>query len=758
MGHILFAKGKRNTIPEVTGLQIQTAVNTVPIGIGYGCPRVPMNIIYANGFRSVKQKAGGGGKGSISGSKSEVTGYKYYATFIGALAEGPLESTGVIAMFENQKVYTPATLPAGKSITLFMGDSTQIAWSVISDKWPEDARAYRYTSYLGFNDYELDGSATIPQLNFIIQARFQATCPLYRYTAPDTSTWLFDADPALCINDFLTDPIYGVAFPEAYIGYDTLFTTPDGFDLDIGDATLSTYCQAVGFGWSTIINNQEPASSILDRWLKNLVIAPIWTGVELKFIPYCDSKVSTNPGYDDEKATVAKKYYTPAITPWFNLNDGDYLQAENADEDPVTLNRVDPWEVKNTVRVTFRDRYNYFNDNVAEAKDEIAATDFGPRVDRLGPADEFTLMAYASNAAQMQLQRNMSVKNRGSLTLGPQWCILEPMDVLTVTDAVLGLDQYPIRVTKIEEDEKGALKIEFEEFRAGSMQATIYDRQQNQAPVPTNTVIAAPSINDPIIFEPTHELLAAEGKSNPTIRMAISGGPGGIFDPNWGGSDIYISLDNVTYDKFGTVSAPSDMGVTSNSLPAYSGGNPDDTDTLQVSLFESDGSLTSVSPAAAASGVSLVVIVEPDGTFELLSYTNALLLGLNQYALTGLYRGLYGTQACAHSPNSWFAKVDGLMFEMPLQNAYIGKTLYAKFPSFNIFGLGNQTLDQAQVYQYTPAGYGVAVGANPLALALQAPGSFSVDLNNFYTNASFDLGAVGGECAPISFKVDLGNT
>jgi hypothetical protein len=128
----LFAKGKKNNIPEVTGLQIQTAVNVVPIAMCCGSPRVPINIIYANGFRSVKQKAsGGGGKGFMSSGKGDTVGFKYYATFIGAICEGELPSPGVAALFENQNVYTATTLPPKKHITYFSGSTTQTPWSVI---------------------------------------------------------------------------------------------------------------------------------------------------------------------------------------------------------------------------------------------------------------------------------------------------------------------------------------------------------------------------------------------------------------------------------------------------------------------------------------------------------------------------------------------------------------------------------------------------------------------------------------------------
>lgn len=752
----LFARNKKNAVPEVTGLQIQTAVNVVSIAICWGTPRVPINIIYANGFKSVKQKSGGaGGKGLFgNGGKGQVTGIKYYATFIGAMCEG--ETQTIAAMFENANVYTLATLPAGKAITYFNGSSTQNPWSAIANQWPEDAFSYRHTSYCGFDNYELDSSGTIPQINFLVVAKYAADFPLYRYTAPDTSTWLFDADPAEVVYDFLTNPTYGVMFPTSYIDTTTIYTSPDGFDSSIGDAALSTYCQAVGLGWSICLNNPEPASTILDRWFKNLAVAPLWTGNKLKFIPYADTKYTLNPGYDDAKAIVAKKYYTPTTTPLFSLKDDDFIQTEG-DEDPVVLSRIDTRDAKNIVRVNFRDRYNYFNDNVAEAKDELAMELYGPRLDNSGAAEEFSLMAYAANSAQLQLQRNQSVRNTATFKLPPQWVILEPMDVIVITETKLGLTEFPVRIRSVTEDEKGLLEFVCEEFRAGSMQPVLYNRQNNAPPPVIATAITAPSVNPPIILEPTAELLAARGESNPTVIVALSGGPNGVFDPNWGGADVYFSLDDITYSQFGTVTGPANMGVTANSLPAYSGGNPDTVDSLLVNLTESSGSLTSVTTTAAAAGESLAAIVEPDGTYELISFTDALLVGSSQYELTGLYRGMFGTQACAHNAGSSFVRLDGLVFETPLQSSYIGKTIFAKFTSFNIFGSGLQDLSQTEVYSYTPSGYGVGYVSNPLAFDLQSAGPYTIDLPTYTTNATLDLGSVGGECAPISLAVDLGN-
>ena len=71
---------------------------------------------------------------------------------------------------------------------------------------------------------------------------------------------------------------------------------------------------------------------------------------------------------------------------------------------------------------------------------------------------------------------------------------------------------------------------------------------------------------------------------------------------------------------------------------------------------------------------------------ELLSYETATLTAANQYALTGLYRGLYGTAAVAHASGAPFARLDGAVFEYDLPPQYVGQTLYIKLQSSNVFG------------------------------------------------------------------------
>ena len=745
----LFSSKKKHAPPEITGLQLQTAVNVLPIPIVYGSPRIPINIIYANGFNAKAIKSSGG-KGLLTGGKGQTTGYNYYCSFIGALCEG--EVGPIIGIFDDQMVYDLSRVPSGKNYTLYNGTATQTPNIYIVNNWPNDAFAYKDTAYIWCYNYLLDSSATVPQLNILTFGPHAGSMPLFPFTSPDgayTNVSL-DANPAECIYDFLTNERYGVGFPANYIDTTTLLQQPNGIVAGVGSPDVDCYCQAVGLGWSVVLNTAEAASSILDRWCKNLVVAPVWTGTILKFFPYWDTYADGNPGYYSGQP-VPRKYYNPNIVVLFDLNDDDYIQAAQA-EDPLTVSRVDVADVKNVARIDFKDRNNEFNANVAEAKNEVLVQMYGPRVDKMGQADEFTLNVYAQTSVNAQLQRDIAIRNTFTFRLGWQWCILDPMDIVTVTDANLGLNKQPVRITSIEEDEKGILTIVAEEFPMGSATATLHPSESNSPPMNFQTNITPQQVNPPAIFEPTPAALAAESVSSPQVVVGLCAGPSGAFDPNWGGANILASIDNVTYEQVAVINGPSRMGTLGAVLPAFSGANPDSTNTLNVDLTESDSVLETVTSDQAAAALSACVVIDPNGDFEILSYTTATLTSPSVFNLTGLYRGLYGTIACSHPIGAIFARLDAFVSQIPLPPQWINQQLYFKFQSFNIYFTDELDSSTLTAYTYTPVGNGIDLSTNTINLQLLSGNP--VDLDTGSASLDLSVGSSGG-CAPITFAVDL---
>ena len=694
--------------PDYTGLQIQTAVNALPIPIVWGESKLAPNVVWYNNFQSHPQSGSSGGKGGIFRSGNSSAGYTYTAAVIMALAEGPI--AGINQIWRNQSVYTLS----GLGLSLFAGTTPQSEWSYLASAYPSQALAYQGTAYICAPNYNLSTSATLDNHNFEVQG--------FRYASgygPGYST--VDADPSLMVSDFLTNAQYGVGFPPASIDATTLFGSG-------GDASYQTYCRSVGLALSPALNNQEHASSILARWLQLTNTAAVWSGGLLRFIPYGDAAVTGN-----------SVTFNPTITPIYNLTDDDFKVETN--EDPLQVSRTDPYQAHNVWRLEIAERDNAYNLTPIEARDQNAIELYGMRIASTVTAHEICDDKIAAVAAQLILQRALYIRNTYKFRLSWEYCLLDPMDLVTVTDQVLGLSNAPIRISDIEEDENGFLQVTAEEFPLGAATATLYPVQQ-VANNPINRNIAADPVNAPVVFEPPSALVG----TTPQIWIAASGGSAGAADPNWGGANVWLSLDNTSYSQIGVLGVPARQGVLSAGLSSYSGTNPDTADTLNVNLSESGGALTSGTALDAQLGNTLCLVGS-----ELVSYATATLTSASQYALTTLYRGLYGTAATSHASGASFARLDSALFTYDLPAQYVGKTLYIKLQSFNIFGGGAQDISTCAVYSFTPTGAAID---HPAAEALLV--NTSMDFGEVTASASVvdDFGA--GFSLFVELDLDLG--
>ena len=716
MSHLFGSTPK--VIPEFTGLQVNTSVQVLPVPIIYGSPRVSINLIYFNGFNSQLVKQSGGGKGILGGGKGGSQQVEYFATIIMSIGEGPLGDPLII--YQDQEVWTPATFPTNGAF-YFNGSAAQAPWSYVESLWPTDARPYKDTAYYGFSNAQLDSSATVPQIGLVLQGILQGSSPLNNSTIY-VSTGQYDqngnpisfigyielgdadADPGAVVLDYLTNATYGATFPLNFVDVSTLSTSSAGYNPSAGDAALSTFCQAVGLAWSAVVDNAESANTTIARWMKNLNVAPVWDGEFLKFYPYWDSFASGNPGWDSMNG-IPLKYYSPYLTPVATITLDQIIQAENKEDDPITWNRKDPLEVYNTVRIDFKDRTNFFNSVAVEAKDEVHAELYGPRVDNIGLADEFSLSVYANISAQMQLRRNISIMRTFSWKMGPLWGWMSPMYVLEIPDPANYNNSVVVRVTEIGDDEDENITITAEEFPAGNQSPTAIPVSQTTAPNQGATNVPPSPVYPPLMFSPTTVLLTAEGYAGPQVAAGFSAGYQGVLDPNWGGAFVWASLDNVDYSLLGSMNGPSAIGSLTGPVAGYGGANPDLSNSVTVDLSECDGTLGSFSATAAAAGTSLCVLQDVSG-FELFSYTTATLVGPNTYTLTGLYRGLYGTAPRAFGGGSQFLFIGmgANFFETALPTPYIGQNFFVKFQSYNIFHTGTEDLSTCVAYPFTAYG------------------------------------------------------
>jgi hypothetical protein len=704
----LFGGGSQaSTRPDYTGLQIQTAVNTLPIPIVWGMSKLAPNVVWYNNFQT--QESGGGkgsngGKGGLFGSSSGAVSYTYSAAVLLALCEGPI--SGINQVWKNQSVYTLS----GLGLSLFAGATPQTVWSYLATAYPAQALAYQGTAFVCASDYSLGDTATLDNHNFEVQGIYYGSgYGQLQYNSSDAvgtgAGYMFvDADPALVVSDFLTNAQYGIGFPQASIDATSLFSAGGG-----GDASYQTYCRAVGMALSPALTNEEQASSILGRWLQLTNTAAVWSGGLLRFIPYGDGVVSGN-GIT----------FSPNVTPIYNLGDDDFKIEKN--EDPLQVTRSDPYVAYNVWRLEIAERDNAYNLTTVESRDQNAIELYGMRIAPTVTAHEICDQNVGLIAGQLMLQRAVYIRNTYKFRLSWEYCLLDPMDLVTVTDSVLGLADAPIRVTEIEEDENGFLSVTAEEFPLGVATATRYATQA-VTNNPINRGVAADPVNAPIIFEPPAALVGPIAQ----VWIAASGGASGVADPNWGGANVWLSTDGSSYSQVGSIVGPAPQGVLTAALPSYGGINPDPIDTLAVNMAESGRALAGGTLLDAQLGNTICIVDS-----ELVSFETATLVSANAYALSTLYRGLYGTGIASHASGAGFARLDNTIFKYDLPSQYVGKTLYIKLQSFNVFGGGVQNIATCTAYTYVPTG--VAID-HPVAEAIAVSGG------------AWDFGAVTGAVA-----------
>ena len=699
MGWLHTKKSSPATTPDYTGLQLQTSVNTLPVAIVWGQSKIAPNVVWYSNFQTQTQAENAGGKGFFR--TSTTTGNTYSADLILALCEGPI--AGVAQVWKDQSIYTLASL----NLSLFTGTTPQTVWGYLAAADPAQALAYQGTAYVCAASYALGANAEISNHNFEVQGVLHGS-----------GINGVDADPAQVISDFLTNAQYGLGFSGASIAATTLFGAS-------GDASLQTYCRAMGICFSPALTDQEQSSSILQRWLQICNCAAVWSGGQLRFIPYGDTSV-TGHGYA----------YNPNVTPIYSLADNDFVDAKS-NEDPVLVSRVDPFSLPTIQRIEVMDRANQYGSTAIEARDQSQIELYGPRVGSTITAHEICdVSIVAPIVAQTILQRALYVRAHFTFKLSWEYCLLDPMDIVEITDANLGLSAAPVRILSIEEDDTGILTITAEELTVGVSTPVLYPTLSASSAIPNQGATPA-SVNAPLIYEPPPALTSGA----PQIWVGASG----VADPNWGGAYVWASLDNVAYTQIATLTQPVRQGFLTAPLAAATG--YDATHTLAVNLAESAGALSGATVTAAEQGVTLALVDN-----ELLAYANATLTGANAYNLTGLARGLYGTTGAAHLSGAAVARLDNAVARYDLPANYVGRTIYLKFQSFNVFGGGVQSLSACTAYAYTPSGAGAA---DPIAAQLET--GFPVDLGfvNVSPVLSDDFGVAGGA---VLDALDLGGT
>lgn len=634
--------------PALSGVQFQTSVYGKCIPIVYGTNRLAPNVIWYGDFKVKKHHItagkGGvvGGSGGGKGGGSGVT-YTYKTSVAYGICEGPIQGYGNVYIDKN------VTTTAAQGFTTFTGTYPQTAWTYLSTNHPTQAIGYNGIAYAAVSDYDLGNSANIPNNNFEIRGLYSNSVGA-----------LPDADPSLVITDILTNAYHGAGFPASRLGSLT---------------TYQAYTLATGLLISPVYTSQQQASSMVEDICKNTNSAAVWSEGLLTIVPY-----------GDVSATGNGKTYTPPSSPIYDLNDNDFI-AQNG-QDPVVLNRKRQSDSMNALKMEYADSSNNYNTASIDVKDQTSIDLYGLRQDTSNNARLYTNATAAQQAAQLLLYRQ-AIRNVYNFVLDQRYILLDPMDIVTLTDTNLGLNKQWVRILTIEEQDDYSLSITAEEYLSGTGSPATSTFASGSG-YTTNYNADPGAANTPIIFDAPVQL-ASNGGLETWIATS------GVNTDLWGGCEIWISSDNVTYKLAVRQNGPSRMGVLSADLPSHA--DPDTADTLSVTLLESAGELSSGTQSDADLGNTICYV---DG--ELISYETATLTGTNAYDLTYLRRGFFKTPIGAHLTGTSFARLDEQVSSYPFTKDQIGTTIYIKILGFNIYGGGLQSLGDVSPYTHVITG------------------------------------------------------
>jgi hypothetical protein len=612
------------------GLDIQTAEYGKCVPVVFGRAKFAGVVNWYGNFQSIQHREKPAGS---KGGTPKQTRYTYKASFMVALCEG-------VASIRTVYNGTVEKTLAGFSGVSFSGQLGQAAWSHLP---ASQAVGYSGTLVAGFQNHDLGDNPSLPNFAFEVDGLNQL----------NAAGGVVDADPADIVRTVCTDTRVGIAFGA------------------LGDLTSwSNYCRAAGLLFSPVYDTQSAAREVINDLLKYSNTEGWFSEGKLKVKPRGMSTITGNG-----------VTYTPDTTIAAEFGANDFIT--NGPGPAVKIKRKSPADAMNVVRLEYKDRAKKYRTVPVSATidDDVVRT--GTRAETSQTVDMILRPDVAALVAQNMVERSYYVRNDYEFKVSWRYCYLEPMDIVTLTDPLTGLNGARVLIKDIGEDDDGLITIEAEDLPEGLGHAATYSAQSAEGfgidagadpgPVTTPYFFRAPGF------------LVSPGA--PEVWCALAGD-----NPLWAGCDVYISRDGTSYEFLQTYAREATYGSITDALGVTA--DPMTT-AIRVALNGRMG-LLGCSATEADQFVTMSLIGD-----EVVSYQTAALVSEGTYDLgTRVRRGGYGTAIKSHAAGTKFVRLDENILRIPVDPSQIGTTIYVKFQSFNCFGQGGRTLDQETAYSY----------------------------------------------------------
>lgn len=413
--------------------------------------------------------------------------------------------------------------------------------------------------------------------------------------------------------------------------------------------------------------NAKAAREVVNEIAKLTNAYVFWSNDKLKIVPLADRPVGS---------------WVPDKTGIIDLTADDFLPQTGGAL--VTYKRKDSSAIYNQFPVEFINRANGYEKESVSYEFTEDIKNYGVRAASVTNAYYVYTKERAVKIAEQLARNNKYERTQYTFKLDWSLCRLEVGDLVRLTDENSGIFEQVAVINGITEGTDGCLTVTAISRAPGDYPAAKYNVHANDRPYIDYNKTAPDTV--PVIFQPPADL-TADGLE---LWIAAKGKADG-----WGGCTVYVSDDNTNYRTVGQIAGSARCGKLTQPLspmPNHPSGN-------QVMVTCND-QLLSGTPQDAERKNTLCWI---DG--ECMSYINATLQSNGAWLLSGLYRGQCNTTIRMHAKDTDFVRLDNSVFKVPFTKDDIGKKIYIKFCSYNIFGAGNQDLSEVRAYEYTLAPY-----------------------------------------------------
>lgn len=381
----------------------------------------------------------------------------YGSVLVGALCEGPV--TSAVRAFKDSEKGTALTstwFPWNLQLNLGASNQTLTSYGA-SENYENTAALTPQVGVYGRETILTGTDNTIP--NFAVEIDAVRPGSSYYEYPPNFP----DINPVDIIYDLLTDDRRGA-------GWDTGLV-----DVGTGAGSLRTYCDAAGLRFSFAVDSRQPALNLIGACLEAANGTAVWSQGKIKLLTNADQGIAS-PVF----GAVA---YEPAnLTAIYNLTTDDFVGE-------IEINRVAFDDTYNTIPVEFtlRGTEGNYQRYTIETPDAVDTQQHGVRRgSTVSLPVIFDSQAPATLLSKVFVQRSLHSRNSYRFKLTWKGALIEPGDVLTLTDSNLD-DQTPVRVTGFEEDNDGNYTITAIDWPNGLAAAKTYTAAGNDGFVPNYT-------------------------------------------------------------------------------------------------------------------------------------------------------------------------------------------------------------------------------------------------------------------------------